>query len=361
MSVESIDKLLEMGVKRNASDLHLHPGVRPLLRIDGVLKEITEIKPLSSNEIKHLLFNFMTTEQQQRFNEELGLEMALSIAELGDFRISMLHVREGVAAVFRILPRHIPSCLELGLPPVIGSLLGLSHGLILVTGPTGSGKTTTLASMINQINTYQSSHIITIEDPIEYIHHNKKSVIKQLQVGRETHSFAAALRASLRQDPDVVLLGELRDFETMQLALTAAETGHLVFATLHASSAPLAINRFVDMCPLEENVIVRNMLSETLQAVICQTLVKTINKGRTAAFEVMLSTPAIRHYIRKDMPGYMESTIQTSGDIGMCTLNQSLNNLIENHVISATVAEATLANRGTFREFEDKGSQKTKK
>ncbi len=354
MSTELIEKYLKIGVEKQASDLHFHPDAKPLLRLDGSLKEISECHSLSSGEIRQLLFSFMSAEQQQKFSEDLALEMALSISGLADFRISMFHVRQGIAAVFRILPNTIPSCLELGLPPVIGSLLNLSHGLILVTGPTGSGKSTTLASMINQINTYQAHHIITIEDPIEYVHNNKKSVIKQLQVGRETPNFATALRASLRQDPDVILLGELRDYETMRLALIAAETGHLVFATLHASTAPLTINRFVDMCPLDENSVMRNMLSEALQAVICQTLVKSLDKGRVAAFEVMLSTPAIRQYIRKDMPGYMESTIQTSGDLGMCTLAQSLNKLVADRVISSVVAESTLAGRGAFREFEDK-------
>lgn len=348
-----IETLLELGIEKKASDLHLHPNSKPVLRIDGYLHEINETDILSSDEIKSLLASFMTAEDQEKFENDLVLEMALSLPRLGDFRVSALHIREGVAAVFRILPRKIPTCAEIGLPPVISNLLGLSHGLILVTGATGSGKTTTLAAMIEQINTYQPCHIITIEDPIEYIHRNKKSMIKQLQLGRDTQSFAKALRASLRQDPDVILLGELRDFETMRLALTAAETGHLVFATLHASSAPLTINRLVDLCPLEENVIVRNMLSETLQAVICQTLVKTVNKGRVAAFEIMLSTPAIRHYIRKDMPSYMESAIQTGGDKGMCTLAQSLNELASKRIISPAIAEQTLRNLGTFREFDE--------
>jgi twitching motility protein PilT len=356
-----IEKLLEIGVKKNASDLHLHPNLKPLLRIYGTLSEIPELNPMSSDEIKKLLFSFMSTEQRDIFEKELVIDMALSIPDLGDFRVSALHLRDGVAGVLRILPDKIPTCAELGLPPVINRLLGLSHGLILVTGSTGSGKTTSLASMINQINRHQASHIITIEDPIEYVHHNIKSVIKQLQIGRDTASFASALRASLRQDPDVLLLGELRDFETMRLALTAAETGHLVFATLHASSAALAINRFVDMCPLEENVMVRNMLSETLQAVMCQTLVRSIAKGRVAAFEIMLSTPAIRHYIRKDMPGHMESTIQTSGDLGMCTLSQSLQELVEKHIITSVAAEATLMNRGSFREFDESPNGKSQK
>ena len=349
----AIENLLEIGVRKKASDLHLHPNSKPLLRIDGHLDEIKELNPLTSDEIKSLLFGFMSAADQERFANELVLEMAYSIPNLGDLRISALHLREGVAAVFRILPNKIPTPAELGLPSVLNSLLELSHGLILVTGATGSGKTTTLASMIEQINRLKSCHIITIEDPIEYIHHNKKSMIKQLQIGRDTPSFASALRASLRQDPDVILLGELRDFESMRLALTAAETGHLVFATLHAASAPLTINRFVDVCPLEENQMIRNLLSETLQAVICQTLVKTLTIGRVAAFEVMLSTPAIRHYIRRDMPSYMESTIQTSGDKGMCTLAQSLHELASKRLISTVVAEQTLVNRGAFREFDE--------
>lgn len=348
-----IEKLLELAVKKNASDLHLHPNAKPVLRVNGYLTELKDLNPLSSDEIKNLLYSFMNTTEQEKFSNDLVVEMALSYEKLGDFRVSALHTHFGVAAVFRVLPRIIPTCVDLGLPPIVNNLLNLSHGLILVTGATGSGKTTTLAAMIQQINTYQACHIITIEDPIEYLHQNKKSMIKQLQIGRDTHTFAAALRAALRQDPDVILLGELRDYETMRLALTAAETGHLVFATLHSSSAPLAINRFVDMCPLEENVVMRNLLSETLQAVICQTLVKSTNRGRVAAFEIMLSTPAIRHYIRKDMPSYMESAIQTGGDKGMCTLAQSLSGLVEKQLVNSIVAEQTLINRGTFREFEE--------
>ncbi|MBV9576039.1 MAG: PilT/PilU family type 4a pilus ATPase, partial [Gammaproteobacteria bacterium] len=302
--------------------------------------------------------SILTPEQQEKFQTDLIEEISLSFPDIGSFRGSLFHQCHGMAAVFRVIPSRIPSLTELSLPPIIKSLLGLSHGLILVTGPTGSGKSTTLAAMINYLNTFHSYHIITIEDPIEFLHSSKKSIVNQLQVGRDTPSFSTALRASLRQDPDVILLGELRDFDTMRLALTAAETGHLVFATLHASSAPLAINRFVDACPLEENTVVRNMLSESLQAVICQTLVKTVTRGRVAAFEIMLSTPAIRHYIRRDMPGHMESTIQTSGDKGMCTLTQYLNELIEKRIITPLTAETTITSRGSFKEFDEKQLKK---
>lgn len=349
-----VQHLLESSVKKNASDLHILPGLKPMVRVDGVLHELNDAPILSAEDTKRLIYSTMSPDEQQQFEKDLVHELALSIPDLGSFRVSLLHQLRGMSAVFRVIPTRIPSFTELGLPQVVKSMLGLSHGLILVTGPTGSGKSTTLASMIDYLNTLHQYHIITIEDPIEFIHESKKSILNQLQVGRDTPSFATALRASLRQDPDVILLGELRDFETMRLALTAAETGHLVFATLHASSAPLAINRFVDACPLSENTVVRNMLSETLQAVLCQTLVKTVAKGRTAAFEIMLSTPAIRHYIRRDMPAHMESTIQTSGDRGMCTLAQYLNELVEKRVITSLTAETTIANRGSFKEFEDK-------
>lgn len=356
-----IEKLLELSVKKGASDLHILPGLTPLLRINGVLAPIKDMPILSPHDTKTMIYSAMDEAQHQAFEKGLVLETALSIPNIGNFRASILHQLHGVAAVFRIVPEEIPTFDELGLPQIFKTLLGLSHGLVLVTGPTGSGKSTTLAAMIDQINVYQACHIITIEDPIEFIHHSKKSVFNQLQVGRDTPDYATALRASLRQDPDVILLGELRDLETMRLALTAAETGHLVLATLHASSAPIAINRFADVFPSEEKNRVRNLLSETLQAVICQTLVKKISGGRVAAFEIMLATPSIRHFIRQDMPAHMESAMQTSGGKGMCTLEQYLNQLVAKRVINSMVATSTIVNRGSFDEMYDKPDSKTTK
>lgn len=355
-----IEKLLELSVKNHASDLHILPGSIPLLRIDGVLAPIKEMHSFPPEETKRLIYSIMTDEEQHIFEKHLVIELALSVPKIGNFRVSVFHQLHGIAAVMRIVPSKIPSFEGLALPPIFKTLLGLPYGLILVTGATGSGKSTTLAAMIDYINSYRACNIITIEDPIEFIHQNKKSVFNQLQVGRDTTDFATALRSSLRQDPNVILLGELRDLETMRLALTAAETGHLVLATLHSSSAPIAISRFADVFPTEEKNRVRSLLSETLQGIICQTLVKKIAGGRVAAFEVMLMTSAIRHYIRQDMPSHMESSMQTNGDKGMCTLEQYLQQLVTKRVINAMVASNATINRGALAETE-RFSQKHKR
>lgn len=346
-----MEKLLELSVKQHASDLHLLPGLVPLLRINGILQSIKDQESISPDEAKQLIYSVMTKEQQLVFERDLVFEMALSIPKIGNFRVSVLHQLNGIAAVFRVITEKVPSFDDLNLPPVVKTLLALTQGLILITGPTGSGKTTTLAAMLDYINTYKASNIITIEDPIEYTHHSKKSVFHQIQVGRDTPNFATALRASLRQDPNVILLGELRDLETMRLALTAAETGHLVLASLHAYSASVAINRFADVFPSEEKNRVRNLLSETLQAVIFQTLVKKATGGRVAAFEIMLATTPIRHFIRQDMTAHMDSTIQTSGDKGMCTLDQYLQQLVAKRIINEKVAAHVMTSRGSFREI----------
>ena len=343
-----IEDLLELSIQRGASDLHLLPNSPPLMRIDGDLVA-TEFQALSPEHAKRLIYSAMSEAQLRTFESQLGIDMALFFPSLGNFRVSVLHQLNGIAAVFRIVKSNVPTFEDLNLPSLFKRLLVLSHGLILVTGPTGSGKSTTLAAMVDYINSNQASHIITIEDPIEYIHTSKKSAVNQLQVGRDTTSFSAALRSSLRQDPNVILIGELRDLETIRLALIAAETGHLVLATLHASTSPLAINRIVDIFPYEEKSRVRNLLSETVQAVICQTLVKKINGGRVAAFEIMLATPAIRHLIRQDMVVQMESAIQTNGDIGMCTMAQYLQKLAADHVITSVAARSITQNRESFQ------------
>lgn len=344
--------LLALSVSQQASDLHLQPGSAPILRIHGVLGEIKDHPPLSADESKRLVYSAMTPVQQAKFEHDLILETALFIPEVGNFRVSIYHQLHGTGAVFRVVPDKVPSVDELDLPPIIKNILGFSQGLILVTGPTGSGKSTTMAAMVDYINTFSAHNIVTIEDPIEFIHKNKQSILNQLQVGRDTPDFATALRASLRQDPNVILLGELRDLETMRLALTAAETGHLVLATLHSCSAPLAINRFADVFPSEEKNRVRNLLSETLQAVISQTLVKKMNGGRVAAFEIMLATIAMRHYIRQDMPAHMESTMQVSGGKGMCTMEQSLQELVKRRIINPMTAANALVSRSSFKDSE---------
>lgn len=351
----TIKSLLELSVKKNASDLHLIPNLAPLLRIHGSLIFEKTMPAIKAEDTKSLIYSVMSDRQKEHFEKNLVLEMALSLENIGNFRVSVYHQLHGVGAVFRVIPERVPTLEELSVPLIMTSLLGLHHGLILVTGPTGSGKSTTLAAMIDYINTHQSQNIITIEDPIEFIHSCKQSVVNQLQVGRDTIDFATALRASLRQDPNVILLGELRDLETMRLALTAAETGHLVLATLHACSAPLAISRFAEVFPTEEKNHVRTLLSETLQAVICQTLVKKIAGGRVAAFEVMLATPAVRHFIRQDMPAHMESAIQLSAGKGMCAMEDYLNQLVRRQLINPMVAKVAIENRDIFKD------EKTKK
>ncbi len=344
-----IEELLKIGVKEGASDLHILPGSPPLLRIYGSLAPINDMPALSAAETEALIYSAMTEDEQREFESHRVFEKALSVPDVGNFRASILHQLHGVGGVFRVVPQTIPGFDELGLPSIFKTLLTLPHGLILIAGPTGSGKTTTLAAMIDYINQHKASHIITIEDPIEFIHKNKKSVFNQLQVGRDTIDFATALRSSLRQDPNVILIGELRDLETMRLSLIAAETGHLVLATIHASSAPIAINRFADVFPSEEKNRVRTLLSETLQGVICQTLVKKISGGRIAAFEIMLMTPSIRHYIRNDMPAHIESAMQTNNEKGMCTLEQYLQQLVSRRLVNPTVANNAIIGR-TFKE-----------
>ena len=342
-------ELLQYSVNQNASDLHILPELPPMVRIHGDLIPVKNVAILTAEKTKELLYSVMTITQQENFEKTLEFDMALSVPDVGNFRVSAMHQLHGVAGIFRVIPERVPTFEELNLPPILKTLSMLPHGLILVTGPTGSGKSTTMASMIDFINMSRSCNIITIEDPIEYIYQNKKSLINQRQIHRDTLDGATALRSALRQDPDVILLGEMRDLDTIRLALTAAETGHLVMTTLHASSAPLAISRIVDMFPSSEKIRVRNVLAETVQGVICQTLVKRITEGRVAAFEIMLANPAIRHLIRQDMVTHMESTMQTSGDIGMCTMEQYLQELLKKGLITQTAARLATMSQGAFR------------
>ena len=337
----NIDQLLEVSVAKRASDLHILPGLAPMVRVDGILAPIKDAAILSADDTRQLLFSIMTDDQKQTFEHDLVLELGLFNA-LGNFRVSIYHQMHGVAAVFRVIPQKIPSFDELELPPVLKSLLLMTRGLILAAGPTGSGKSTSLAAMIDYINTYRICNIFTIEDPIEFVYTNKRSMFNQVQVGRDAVDFANALRSSLRQDPNVIMLGELRDLETMRLALTAVETGHLVLATIHASSAPLAVSRFADVFPTEEKNRVRVLLSETLEAVICQRLIRKSAGGRIGVFEVMTSSSSIRHFIRQDMPAHMESAIQTSGDKGMITFEVALNNLVQKRIITQMIASSVL-------------------
>lgn len=341
-------QLLELSVKEKSSDLHLSPSLPPMLRIHGELVAAEGMPALDANACKEIIYSAMTPAQQQEFETALELDFGTSLPNVAGFRVNAFHQRLGIAAVFRIIPEKIPTLDDLELPPVFKQLLDLPNGLILVTGPTGSGKSTTLAAMVDYINIHQSCHIITVEDPIEFVHHSKKSLINQRQIHRDTHDFAAALRSALREDPDVILVGEMRDLETIRLALTAAETGHLVMGTLHTSSAPRTISRIVDVFSAAEKNIIRNMLSESLQAVICQTLLKSTAGGRVAALEIMLGTAAIRNLIREDKIAQMYTAIQTGSDVGMCTLDQYLQGLVGRQLITPAVAREAALHKETF-------------
>ncbi|HLB43273.1 MAG TPA: type IV pilus twitching motility protein PilT [Gammaproteobacteria bacterium] len=345
---KEIEQLLKGSVEQHASDLHLVPRLPPTLRIDGDLISVKDTTPLSPEVAHRLIYSVMTADQQQAFEKTLECDMALAVPHIGNFRVNVRHQLWGIGAVFRIIPEEVPSFEKLGLPSTLKPLLSLSHGLILVTGPTGCGKSTTLAAMVDYINAMRICNIVTIEDPIEFIYKSKKSLITQRQVRRDTHDISIALRSALRQDPDVILLGEMRDLESIRLALTAAETGHLVLTTLHASSAPLSVSRIVDVFPHEEKNRVRNLLAETVQAVICQTLVKKTAGGRVPAFEIMLAVPAIRHLIREDKISHMVMTIQTSSNLGMCTMDQYLQGLVAKNIISSAVARSVASSQEWF-------------
>lgn len=344
-----INKLLELIVKENASDLHISPTLPPIMRVRGDLKPIKNAKAFSTEDTKTLIYTVMTEDQKKEFETTLEIDFGIVIPNIAGFRVNAFHQIHGIAAVFRVVPYKIPTLEQLELPPVFKTLLNLPNGLILVTGSSGSGKSTTLAAMVDYLNTNEEYHIITIEDPIEFIHQSKRSLINQRQVHRDTRDFNTALRSALREDPDVILLGEMRDLETIRLALTAAETGHLVMATLHTSSAPRTISRIVDVFPASEKNIIRNLLSESLQGVICQKLLKNTAGGRIAALEIMTGKPAIRNLIREDKIAQMITVIQTGGEFGMTTLDQSLQRLVERNVITLEAARAASQNKDLFK------------
>ena len=321
-----IADLLAFSAGHGASDLHLSAGVVPMLRVDGEMQR-SGLPVLAPDQVRALVHSVMTQAQRSEFETGREADFSCEVAGLGRFRVNAFEQQRGAGAVFRSIAQAIPSLESLGLGEVFRRICHLSHGLVLVTGATGSGKSTTLAAMIDHLNSTRQQHILSIEDPIEFIHDPRQSLINQREVHRDTHSFAAALRSALREDPDVIMLGEMRDLETIRLALTAAETGHLVLATLHTSSATRTIDRVVDVFPAEEKAMVRTMLSESLQAVISQTLVKKVGGGRVAAHEIMLATPAIRNLIRENKVAQMVSVIQTGAAVGMQTLEMSLKRL----------------------------------
>ncbi|NLK49142.1 MAG: type IV pilus twitching motility protein PilT [Candidatus Cloacimonetes bacterium] len=344
----TIHELLRFTAEAGASDLHVATGAHPMVRVHGKMKRLN--LPIQSlEEVESLIFSVMNESQQMMFKENLEIDFSTKLSNDVRFRVNAFHQINGISAAFRVIPNEIKQYEELHLPEVMKRLTTKEKGLILVTGPTGSGKSTTLATMIDSINDNRFCHIITVEDPIEFVHSSKNSLINQRKLGHDTHSFTAALRSALREDPDVILVGEMRDLETVSLALTAAETGHLVFATLHTGSATKSIDRVIDMFPKEQQQQVRSMLSESLEAVISQTLLPTKDgKGRVPAVEIMIANAAVRNLIREDKTYQIPSVIQASTKEGMQTRDQSLYNLVMNNLVERTVAEELSDNPKLF-------------
>jgi len=342
-----IAELLAFSVKNGASDLHLSSGLPPMIRVDGDIRRIN-VPPLDHKDVHALLYDIMNDKQRRDYEEFFETDFSFELPGVARFRVNAFNQDRGSAGVFRTIPSKVLTLEELGCPQFFQDVTRHPRGLILVTGPTGSGKSTTLAAMIDYINSNDYSHILTVEDPIEFVHQSKKSLINQREVHRDTLGFNEALRSALREDPDVILVGEMRDLETIRLALTAAETGHLVFGTLHTSSAAKTIDRIIDVFPAAEKDMIRSMLSESLQAVISQTLMKKIVGGRTAAWEIMVGTPAIRNLIREAKVAQMYSAIQTGRKEGMQTLDQHLQELVEKGVVARQTARLKAVNKTAF-------------
>jgi twitching motility protein PilT len=341
--IVDMTELLKFAIKSNASDLHISAGESPMFRIHGDIRRI-DMEPLNDEEVHTMIYDILNDQQRKIFEEHRELDFSIALGEYGRFRVNVFMQSRGEAAVLRTIPNVVKSFEELGLPKICKSLTKVEKGLVLVTGPTGCGKSTTLATMIDSINCSTSKHIITIEDPIEFLHESKKCLINQREVGEHTHSFKNALRSALREDPDVILVGEMRDLETISLALTAAETGHLVFATLHTNSAPKTIDRIVDVFPADQQAQTRTMLSETLYAVLSQTLLKRSDgPGRIPALEIMICTSAIKNLIRESKTAQIVSTLQTSQSYGMQTMEMAVKHLLERRLVRPEEAQAILA------------------
>lgn len=333
-----ITELLAFSAKQGASDLHLSAGLPPMIRVDGDVRRIN-LPPLEHKQVHALIYDIMNDKQRKDFEEFLETDFSFEVPGVARFRVNAFNQNRGAGAVFRTIPSKVLTMEDLGMGEVFKRVSDVPRGLVLVTGPTGSGKSTSLAAMLDYLNNTKYSHILTVEDPIEFVHESKKCLVNQREVHRDTLGFNEALRSALREDPDIILVGEMRDLETIRLALTAAETGHLVFGTLHTTSAAKTIDRIVDVFPAEEKSMVRSMLSESLQAVISQTLLKKIGGGRVAAHEIMIGTPAIRNLIREDKVAQMYSAIQTGGALGMQTLDMCLKGLVAKGLVTRDSAK----------------------
>ena len=338
-----IAQLLAFGVKQGASDLHLSAGLPPMIRVDGDIRRIN-VPEMDHKQVHDMIYDIMSDKQRKDYEEFLETDFSFEIPGLARFRVNAFNHNRGAGGVFRTIPSKILSLEDLNAPKIFQEISEYPRGIVLVTGPTGSGKSTTLAGMIDYKNDTEYGHILTVEDPIEFVHESKKCLVNQREVHRDTLGFNEALRSALREDPDTILVGEMRDLETIRLALSAAETGHLVFGTLHTSSAAKTIDRIVDVFPAAEKAMVRSMLSESLKAVISQTLMKKIGGGRVAAHEIMIGTPAIRNLIREDKVAQMYSAIQTGQNVGMQTLDQNLKVLLASGVVSKDEAQRKAAN-----------------
>ncbi|MFA9203657.1 MAG: type IV pilus twitching motility protein PilT [Flavobacteriales bacterium] len=342
-----ITELLAFSAKNGASDLHLSSGLPPMIRVDGEVRRIN-LPAMEHKEVHRLIYDIMNDKQRRDFEEFLETDFSFEVPGLARFRVNAFNQNRGAGAVFRTIPSKILSMEDLGLGQIFKDICDTPRGIVLVTGPTGSGKSTTLAAMIDYINSNRFDHILTIEDPIEFVHQSKKCLINQREVHRDTHGFNEALRSALREDPDIILVGEMRDLETIRLALSAAETGHLVFGTLHTTSAAKTMDRIIDVFPSDEKDMVRAMLSESLQAVISQTLLKKTGGGRVAAHEIMIGIPAIRNLIRENKVAQMYSAIQTGAGYGMTTLDQSLKGLVQKGIITNAVAKSAAKQPDSF-------------
>ena len=343
-----ITELLAFSVKNKASDLHLSAGLPPIIRVNGDVRRIN-LPAMEHKDVHAMVYDIMSDSQRKQYEDTRECDFSFEIPNLARFRVNAFVQNRGAAAVFRTIPSKVLTLEELNCPRIFKDIADYPRGIVLVTGPTGSGKSTTLAAMINHVNENAYSHILTVEDPIEFVHESKKCLINQREVGPHTLSFANALRSALREDPDVILVGEMRDLETIRLAMSGAETGHLVFGTLHTSSAAKTIDRIIDVFPAAEKEMIRAMLSESLKAVISQTLCKTMDgAGRVAAHEIMVGTPAIRNLIREAKVAQMYSAIQTGQQFGMQTLDQNLQDLVKKKIISPVEARSKAANKDNF-------------